>query len=348
MNVRTDVGRPEAVGSLRPRSGSWRRRLALGLLAAVVVLATSGAGWQALATARDARRFPPAQLVDVGGYRLHLEVTGTDGAGRPTVLLDAGSGSTLAQWGWVQPALARTTRVVSFDRPGTGFSDPPPRPLDAEAYATDLHRALDAAGVRGPFGGRSQHGGADHAAFAATYPDEVVGAVLVDPRAGRLQDDWPEVGALPDRTPVLFRLAPPAARLGALRLLDPLAANVDELPTGAAGRARAALASPGHWAGTIPDARLGERAADLLRDRGGNLGDVPLVVLSATEPDMSIGDVQDRAHFTALHDRLAATLSARGRHVTVEGADHLSIVTGRRHAEAVTAAVHDVLAVAGR
>lgn len=60
-----------------------------------------------------------------------------------------------------------------------------------------------------------------------------------------------------------------------------------------------------------------------------SLGDVPLIVLSAAEPD-------SRARFVALHEGLAQTLSSRGRHVLVPGADHFSI----------SAAVGELLATA--
>lgn len=75
----------------RPRRRlRWSIRLVLALLAVVVALAAGGAIWQAAATAADRRAFPPpGQLVDVGGRRLHLQISGTD-QGLPTVVLEAG------------------------------------------------------------------------------------------------------------------------------------------------------------------------------------------------------------------------------------------------------------------
>jgi pimeloyl-ACP methyl ester carboxylesterase len=316
-----------------------------GLLGVVVALGATGAAWQAAAAARDARRFPPrGELVDVGGYRLHLDVAGAAEPGEPTVILDAGSGSMAAQWGWVRDDLAGSTRVVAYDRPGTGYSDAPPAPLDAAGLAADLGEALDLAGVEGPYVVVGHSMGALTArAFAVAHPGQVAGMVLVDPRVSRLQDDWPEVGALPAGTPLLLRLAPFAARLGVLRVLDPRGDNVDQLPAPDAGRARAALAAPGHWAGVFPDARLGESAAELLTADGADLAGLPLVVLSATEPDTSIGDAADRAWFTGLHERLATAASTSGEHRLVDGADHMSIVTDPRHAAAVTDAIREVV-----
>ena len=71
-----------------------------------VLTAALGAIYQAIATARDSREYPPpGRLIDVGGHRLHVQVTGEDHAG-PTVLLEAGMASFSTNWFWVQTALA--------------------------------------------------------------------------------------------------------------------------------------------------------------------------------------------------------------------------------------------------
>src|SRR3982750_1329270 len=69
----------------------------------------------------DAVYTRPVLLVDIGGgQRLNLYCLGS---GSPTVVLDAGMGDSTVSWAMVQPAMARTTRVCSFDRAGLGFSD---------------------------------------------------------------------------------------------------------------------------------------------------------------------------------------------------------------------------------
>src|SRR6478752_5569396 len=68
---------------------------------------------------------PPGTLVDIGGYRLHLNCTGK---GPVTVLLEYGSSGNLMEWALVQPEIARFTRVCSYDRAYEGWSDPGPLP----------------------------------------------------------------------------------------------------------------------------------------------------------------------------------------------------------------------------
>lgn len=122
---------------------------------------------------------PPGKLVDVGGYRLHLNCTGKSG---PTVVLIAGGGDFSFDWGLVQPDLSRFTRVCSYDRAGTAWSDPGPIPRTMRQEAHELHMLLKAARIKAPFvlAGHSI-GGLIARVFAEQHPDEVAGMVLVDP-----------------------------------------------------------------------------------------------------------------------------------------------------------------------
>jgi pimeloyl-ACP methyl ester carboxylesterase len=121
---------------------------------------------------------PPGKLVDIGGRRLHLYCTG---AGSPTVILEAGASSFSIDWALVQPAVARTNRVCSYDRANYGWSDPAPLDARGEKATRDLHAVLDAAGEQPPFVmvGQSM-GGRFVRLFQRRYPREVVGMVLID------------------------------------------------------------------------------------------------------------------------------------------------------------------------
>jgi pimeloyl-ACP methyl ester carboxylesterase len=120
---------------------------------------------------------------DIGGYSLAYQC---EGSGSPTVILEAGyTASGIDTFGQlIQPEVAKTTRVCTYDRAGDGTSDARPAsatPLTTATQAGELHALLDAIGETGPYVyvGHS-YGGMVARAFAATYPDETVGMVLLD------------------------------------------------------------------------------------------------------------------------------------------------------------------------
>ena len=168
--------------------------------------------------ARPAGLSPPGDLVDVGGYRLHLLCTGSQTAGHPTVVLDASFPGTVSTWAWVQPKLAQATRVCAYDRAGLGWSDAGPAPRDALSHARELHTLLQHAQVAGPYVlvGHSL-GGLSVRMYADQYPEDVAGMVLIEgtnPEAWRRLGKPEGVGV--DRTQLA--VAPFLARLGIFRL----------------------------------------------------------------------------------------------------------------------------------
>ncbi len=121
---------------------------------------------------------PPGRLVDIGGYRLHLNCTGKNG---PTVVLISGAGDFSFDWALVQPDVARFGRVCSYDPAGLAWSDPGPTPRTMVQDAFELHALLKAARIKGPYVlvGHSL-GGLMARVYAETYAKEVAGMVLVD------------------------------------------------------------------------------------------------------------------------------------------------------------------------
>ena len=127
----------------------------------------------------DGIRPPLGTLFDVGQRRMHLHCTGS---GSPVVVLEAGASSFALDWALVQPALARTTRVCSYDRAGLGWSDPTTRGDTPENIVRDLRALLQVARERGPFMlvGASK-GGIYTRMFELLHPSDVAGMVFVDP-----------------------------------------------------------------------------------------------------------------------------------------------------------------------
>jgi pimeloyl-ACP methyl ester carboxylesterase len=121
----------------------------------------------------------PGRLIDIGGRKLHVNCAGS---GSPTVVLEAGASSFAIDWSLVQPEVAKATRVCSYDRAGSGWSDARPDVETPPRVIQDLRTALASAGEKPPYLmiGASR-GGLFVRQFHATHPDDVVGMVLVDP-----------------------------------------------------------------------------------------------------------------------------------------------------------------------
>ena len=164
----------------------WIVRIVIGIVAFIAIVIFAGCAYQTISEWNEARAYPPpGQMIDVSGYKLHLYCMGE---GTPTVILDAAFPAQVSNWVWVQPQIAKTTRVCAYDRPATvgpaeerSRSDPTPEPVTAADGVADLAALLAAADVRGPYVlvGHS-YGGLIARLHASTYPDVVAGVVLED------------------------------------------------------------------------------------------------------------------------------------------------------------------------
>src|SRR4051794_17244350 len=258
--------------------GFWTRRMLLGFMIMLVALATIGTIYQTVATAIDQHAYPaPGQLIDVGGYRLHINCMGQ---GSPTVILESGLANMSADWANVQPLVAEGTRVCAYDRAGIAWSDPGPQPRDPQQIAGELHTLLNRAGIAGPYVLVGQSfGGLYVRMYAARYANEVVGMVLVD---ASHPDMWQRLPA-----EVTATLTGPAwqataiqlmARLGLFRLTNGDFANCG-LPAVQCAEERAFAGSTSKSDIQVAEMYAPERDAQV-RDTG-NLGARPLVVLTA-------------------------------------------------------------------
>jgi len=312
----------------------------LALVIVSTVLAVIGATYQAIAMARDRRKYPPpGWMVDVGGHKLHLHVTGED-RGTPTVVLEGGLGFPSVEWAWVQPEVAHFARVVAYDRAGVAWSEPGPKPRDGHRIAEDPHAALHTAGHEGSYVlvGHS-FGGLFVRAFADLYPEEVTGMVLVDSSHPDQLDRSPLQRQAQPRLEVTIKVAPFFARLGVIRLYALRAKWIRELPPQQAAEMRAFMALPDFWVGVGAEAAAWEESTSPQVRRARSLGDMPLAVLTAS----------GTMAFDPVHGELQAelaALSSNGTHRVVEGADHGSIVMSPEYARVVADYVCRVLEAA--
>jgi pimeloyl-ACP methyl ester carboxylesterase len=285
---------------------------------------------------------PPGKLVDVGGWRLHINCTGEARASQPTVILEAGAGAFSVEWSLVQPRVASYARVCSYDRAGDGWSDLGPHPRTMRQTVFELHTLLEKAGVRPPYvlvG--SSYGGVLVQLYAATYPSEVTGMLLVD--GGRLNPRRFVGGKLvifPDTAtgrpvppvktsnPLRESEIPPGARTlieAAARQAGPTANEPprDKLPAEAQRMRTWALSQVKHYA-AYANPFEAEELALMIADQKKKehpLGDLPLIVLTAGRPEYGPNE-QELEDERKKNQAALASLSRNGKQVIAVGSGH--------------------------
>jgi pimeloyl-ACP methyl ester carboxylesterase len=156
---------------------TWTRLAASLLLAAA--LGAGAVAWRAAARERAAEAaFPPlGQFVTVEGLKVHAVVMGE---GPDLVLLHGLSANARDFTFSLAPRLARSYRVIVFDRPGLGFSDPlPPGDDGIFDHARLLHEAAAALGAEKPIVVGQSYGGAVALAWALDYPESAAAMVSI-------------------------------------------------------------------------------------------------------------------------------------------------------------------------
>lgn len=131
-----------------------------------------------------------ANLVSIGDRSLWLECSGE---GSPTLILESGMGGDHATWDQVLPHLPTSVQVCVYDRAGIGDSDAATGTRTAADAVDDLHLLLAAAAIEPPYllVGFS-FGGVITQLYAATYPEDIAGLVLVESNHPREAEDFEE------------------------------------------------------------------------------------------------------------------------------------------------------------
>lgn len=123
---------------------------------------------------------PEGELVDIGGFKLHINSSGEKN-NKPTLVIEGGSGISTEHYHWLNEGLKDSMRVVRYDRAGIGYSDASDTPRDPETIARELHTLLENAGEAPPYILAAHSlGGPYIRVFTELYPGEVVGMVLID------------------------------------------------------------------------------------------------------------------------------------------------------------------------
>jgi pimeloyl-ACP methyl ester carboxylesterase len=286
----------------------------------------------------------PQRFVRLGGERVHLIDVGAG----PSVILETGAGGAAAAWLPVIRLLRDEARVVAVDRPGSGWSDPGDALLPDDV-ARRLHSTLAAAGVPPPYLLVGHSLGALHVrAFAAAYPVDTAGLVLLDPtheqmqtvldggsRAARL------VGtALAGVLDLVAALPVPGASRLATPLLAPRAL-MERLSDDPVLRRRLRHQAAGRDAlrASIRERRSVVKACAVTRPAAADVV-FPVLVVSASSFDGSDRNGAMRSGINRLHADLASRWR-NGRHEVAPATTHLLPIEAP---DVAAAAIRSVLA----
>ena len=313
---------------------NWSRRALLYPAFVVLGLVAVGGAYETVAAAASSNPAPSTgRTYTVAGHDLYLNCVGS---GSPTVILFNGHMERTPSWAWVQPNVARETRVCTFDRAGQGWSGEGVGSQDAHELSDDVHALLAAARVPGPYviAGHSV-GGPYALAYAMDFPSDVAGVALIDSSTPYQFDlpDYPGFYALWRRVGATL---PSLARAGIARLT---LGRGSSLPPNARRAAEHFAASPRELrANRVEFAELRtvfEQTKELR-----SLGKKPLYVLTA--------GTDSQAGWAPAQAKLAA-LSSNAVQRTVDDATHQAFLDDKRFAAESSQAIRAVVrAVRGR
>jgi pimeloyl-ACP methyl ester carboxylesterase len=310
----------------------WLKRLFLGACACVAAWCVAGIAM----AAGDWGDPPRGQLVDVDGRKQRIVCEGEARPGVPTVIFESGIYSGSADWGYIQPEIAKGGRTCSYDRAGMGWSQPSTNPRDAGSMARELHQLLGAAGERGPYVlvGHSMAGLLTRA-YLGQHPNEVVGLVLidaVDPQAATFQsaEIWIR------RAASFARFGAGVSSFGLVKPLAPFYANKIGQSGIPAREKRRMFGAPSHMRASSAeiDAILQSGPAALAAEP--YLAALPIATITA-------GPVREGMSQWKESQARAARISTRGSAINVDAASHTTIL-GPIYGGTVIAAIERVRA----
>ena len=274
----------------------------------------------------------PGELVAIDANR-HLNLR-CSGKGMPAVVLESGNNADSMTWFKVQPEVAKFTRVCSYDRAGTGFSDGGPLPRNIDTNADDLAALIRAAHIATPvvLVGHS-YGTNVVRRFADKHARDVAALVLLDPPPQDVGEFSPAFVKADDarRSQMLaaVRNCEKAAEAGKLdahlrQFKDCLRPPNPQFSASLNAAMHANKLRPAFWRTIIS---IAETNADLYKQpvsKSETHGAIPLLIL---QPDAPFEDVppefrQAMEQARRKTQQAIAATSTRGRIISVEHSSH--------------------------
>ena len=291
---------------------------------------------------------PPGKMYSVNGFGMHLYCTGPENDKEPTIIIITGAGTLSILYYPLQETLSETVRTCTYDRPGLGWSEPNGKPSYAKNMSDDLHHLLSTAQIDGPIilAGHSL-GGIVSLIYSAEHDEQVAGIAFIDSSHYNQIEYFGEEysDAIYNQTEEIkagFWVLEVINRLGLLNLAEGF---LDFNPTGVIldEDAKKATAYFGTWAPPFDAINSEGDNIKLSLEQGKkahySLGDLPIISVSASDElilvpqiDTGFSKEETKEIRKSFHKELA-DLSNSGKHVIVNGTNHMSIIQNQETAE---------------
>jgi pimeloyl-ACP methyl ester carboxylesterase len=157
------------------------RKYVFTALICIVIILLIGFSYEKIGEYKDVSNYPPVgKMVDVNNHKINVY---SKGEGNVTVVFLSGM-STPSAYADMYPLyneISKYTKIVTYDRPGHGWSEITYKPRDIDSIVNEMHTALIESGQKPPYilVGHSL-ASLSVLRFAQTYKNEVSGLVLID------------------------------------------------------------------------------------------------------------------------------------------------------------------------
>ena len=288
---------------------------------------------------------PPGKMYSISGGEIHMYCTGPENNENPTLIIISGAGTPSFVYSHLQEKLSETVRTCSYDSAGIAWSNANSISYTATNLSNELSQLLQAAHIDGPLhlAGHSL-GGIVSLIYSAEHGEQVVGIAFIDSSHYNQIDYFgQEFRDISDKKTdemlTNFWLMELAGNLGIFSMINIL----DTSGTEKENEEHKIMASFNKWNPPYPTMKSMITNLNLSFEQGKEAhfhrGDLPIIAISASgeisDGPTEVGGIsveEFKKGFKDLHKDLAG-LSTNGRHVVVNGTNHISIVHNDETAE---------------
>ena len=294
---------------------------------------------------------PPGELVDVGGFKLHINSTGEKN-NKPTLVIEAGAGAPGEYYHWFSEGLKDSMRVVRYDRAGIGHSELANTPRHPETVARELHQLLELAGESPPYimAGHS-YGGHYIRIFTQLYPDEVAAMVFLDSSHPET-DERMNLPPTPWFVNPIYKIGAFLGDLGVLHLFDKNYGPIlwaPGLPDSIINRMKDYTYNGKYLKGYLKGDNKWGNSLEKMAAAANDFGSLPIKVFSGTHQNdkvltrMGVDPVNFREERKKLQQEIA-DLSSESELFFLD-AGHVTILTLKEHADFICQEIIQLLDV---